>query len=203
MGVSRRHVIVAGAAFAAGALPSAAFALDGDMTIGDPAAPVQLVEFASLTCPHCAAFHAHVFPQLRSAYIDNGRIGFTLREFLTAPAPVSFAMFQLARCGGAGPRLYFDRVAELFNRQREVMTATTGAEVRDTLVRIGGEWGLAEGEVLAAIQDESAVSRVTASIDSGRALQITGTPAIALNGTLLQGNSFEGISAAVDQALAA
>jgi protein-disulfide isomerase len=206
VGVSRRHVLIAGAACAVGVAPASAFALEGDMTIGDPAAPVQLIEYASLTCSHCAAFHARVFPQLKAAYIDTDRIGFTLREYPTAPAPIAFAMFQLARCGGVGPRLYFDRVAELFNRQREVMSATTGAEVRSALVRIGGEWGLSEADIMAAMQDEAAVARITGSMESGRALEIPGTPAIVLNGALLQGPSsvtFDGLSAALNEALSA
>lgn len=205
MSISRRHVLVAGAACAVGAMPSVAFALEGDMTIGNAESPVQLIEYASLTCPHCAAFHVRIFPQLKSNYIDNNRIGFTLREYPTAPAPIAFAMFQLARCGGVGPRLYFDRVAELFNRQREVMSSTTGAEVRNVLVRIGAEWGLSEADVIAAMQDEAAVERITGSMQSGNALNIPGTPSLVLNGTLLQGasgTSYDGLSAALDAALA-
>jgi protein-disulfide isomerase len=204
VGVSRRHVLIAGAACAIAALPRNAAALEGDMTIGDPAARVQLIEYASLTCPHCAAFHAEVFPRLKAAYVDTGRIGFTLREFPTAPAPVAFAMFQLARCGGADAPLYFERVGELFQRQSAVLQTGTGAGVRAALIQIGVGWRLSEADVIACMQDEGAVARITRSIEAGQAVPIHGTPALVLNGELLSGPdsvTFAGLSAQLDQAL--
>ncbi len=56
-----------------------------DMTIGDANARVHLVEYASLTCPHCAAFHRDVWPQLKANYIDTGKLRFTFREYPTPP----------------------------------------------------------------------------------------------------------------------
>jgi protein-disulfide isomerase len=197
-------MLAAGAASLVFGVPSRALALEGDMTIGDPAAAVQLVEYASLTCSHCAAFHERTFPQLKSAYIDTRRIGFTLREDPTAPAPGAFAMFQLARCGGVGPALYFERVAELFERQRELLVTGTAASVREALFAIGAGWGLSQDEILAAMQDQAAVDRITGSIASGNAHGISGTPALVLNGALLQGPAhlaFEGLSAALNRAL--
>jgi protein-disulfide isomerase len=207
MTVSRRIVLAAGVAgVGAAVLPSYAAAIAGDMTIGDPAAAVQLVEYASLTCPHCAQFHAEVFPRLKADYIDTRRIGFTLREFPTPPAPVALAMFQLARCGGADAATYFERVGVLFLEQRAILSTGTGEGVRDALIAIGARWGLSRDQVMAAMMDQEGVTRVTATVEDGhQRFDIHGTPALVLNDRLLEGPAsltYPGLSAALNAALA-
>lgn len=201
--ISRRLVIISGAA-AGFAAPSRAATLPGDMTIGAPGARVQLVEFASLTCGHCAAFHADAFPRLKAAYIDTGRIGFTLREFPTPPAPVAFAMFQLARAGQASPETYFERVAAMFAQQREILSSGTGAGVRDALLAMGRGWGLTDAEVLAAMQDQAGVARVQAAMADGHGRGVNSTPSFVLNEQLLVvAHSYEAVAGELDRALAA
>lgn len=101
--LTRRAAILTAAAAAAGvAQPAWAQykAAPGDMNLGDPKAPVHVVEYLSLTCPHCAHFHADVFPAFKAKYIDTGRVQLTIRELLTAPAQVAAAGFLMARCNG-------------------------------------------------------------------------------------------------------
>ena len=105
-------------------LPSAANAQDADvdlslapdMSLGNPDAPVTVIEYASYTCPPCASFHQGSFKQLKSDYIDTGRINFVYRE-------VYFDKFglwagMLARCGGDTDR-YFAITEVLYEKQRE------------------------------------------------------------------------------------
>lgn len=78
------------------------------MTIGSATAPVQLVEYASAACSHCAHFHATNWATLKTNYIDTGRVRLTLSEMLTAPAAVAFGMFPTCtlrqrRCAGIFP----------------------------------------------------------------------------------------------------
>ena len=200
MKISRRLVLGAGAAALA---PSMASAVEGDMTIGDPAAAVQLVEYASLTCGHCAAFHASAFPRLKAEYIDTRRIGFTMREFPTPPAPVSFAMFQVARIG-ADPATYFERVAILFGEQHAILDTGTMAGVRDALVAIGARWGLSRDQVVAAVTDQAGSDRVTATVNDGIArFNVEATPWFVLNDQSLARGSgtYESISGALNSAL--
>jgi protein-disulfide isomerase len=91
--------------------------LDGlrEETEGSADAPETIIEYASMTCPHCAAFDLNVFPALKSRYIDTGKVRYILREFPLDP--LAAAGFMLARC--AGHDKYFDMVHVLFERQKD------------------------------------------------------------------------------------
>ena len=86
-----------------------------DLTFGSPNAPITLVEYASLTCPHCAAFHNNVLPQLRQKYIATGKVRLVLREFPLDNLAAAAAM--LGRCAGEGKA--FALFAVLYARQNE------------------------------------------------------------------------------------
>ena len=112
-------LILAGflAAVAAGTAPAVAQVrapATGDMVLGKADAPVTVIEYASMTCPHCATFHTEVLPKLKAAYIDTGKIKFIFREFPLDQLALRGAM--LARC--AGPERYFGYVDVLFRQQR-------------------------------------------------------------------------------------
>ena len=72
----------------------------GDKVLGSDSAPVTIVEYASVTCPHCATFHQKTYPALKSKYIDTGKVKLIFREFPTQPAAVATAGFMLARQAG-------------------------------------------------------------------------------------------------------
>jgi protein-disulfide isomerase len=86
----------------------------GDEVMGDEKAPVTIIEYASMTCPHCANFAINTFPQLKEKYIDTGKVRYILREFPFDP--VAAGAFMLARC--AGKDKYYPVVDLLFRTQR-------------------------------------------------------------------------------------
>ena len=97
-----------------------------DLVLGDAKAPVTIVEYASMTCPHCAHFDETTFPELKKRYIDTGKVRYVLREFPLDP--LAAAGFMLARCagvpggdgtGGKDPGKYYAMVATLFRQQNE------------------------------------------------------------------------------------
>jgi protein-disulfide isomerase len=156
---------------------------DEDMVLGAADAPVTLIEYASTTCPHCAAFHEEVWEQLKTNYIDTGRVRFVFREYPTPPAPVAVAGFQLARCGGAGDEQYFTRIGELFRQQRAMFATGTMEGVRQKLIEIGGAAGLTEQQVMDCISDEAGAERIRSTVETANSeFNITGTPAFILNG---------------------
>ena len=85
----------------------------GEMTMGPDNAPVTIVEYASMTCPHCAHFHETTLPELKKRYIDTGKVRFIFREFPFDP--VAAGAFMLARC--ADTDKYFPLIEALFNQQ--------------------------------------------------------------------------------------
>lgn len=89
-----------------------------EMAMGSEKAPVTIVEYASMTCPHCAHFQETTFPTLKKQYIDTGKVRYILREFPLDP--VAAAGFMLARCSGdTDSGKYFAIVDTLFRQQRD------------------------------------------------------------------------------------
>src|SRR6516225_3608936 len=87
----------------------------GDAWLGSPDAKCTIIEYASMTCSHCAAFHRDTWPKLKSTYIDTGKVHFTLREFPLDP--LAAAGFMLARC--AGDEKYYAMIDLLFDKQND------------------------------------------------------------------------------------
>lgn len=88
----------------------------GDKMLGKADAPVTIVEYASITCPHCATFHIETYPTLKKDYIDTGKVKLIFREFPTQPAKVAISGFMLARCAGDN---YFPFINALFEQQMQ------------------------------------------------------------------------------------
>jgi len=87
-----------------------------DMWLGDDKAPVSVVEYASMTCPHCAHFNANTFPQFKKQFIDTGKVRYTMREFPLDP--LAAAAFMLARCAGEKDKdKYYAMIDTLFRKQ--------------------------------------------------------------------------------------
>ncbi len=175
-----------------------------DMVLGPADAPVTVIEYASTTCSHCAAFHEEAWARLKENYIDNGRIRFVLREYPTAPAPVAVAGFQLARCGGASAEQYYTRVGELFRQQAAIFATGTMEGIRQKFVEIGGAAGLNEEQVMQCIADEAGAERIRATVETANSeFNITGTPTFIINGVKLEtAPTYENVAAAIDAALA-
>jgi protein-disulfide isomerase len=170
---STAAIAIAGCSKDAGAGPAA-----GDMSLGDPNAPVKLVEYASLTCSHCARFNAEVFPELKKKYIDTGKVHYTLREFLTPPQELAAAGFLLARC--AGEDKYFQVVDAVFRSQGE--WASTG-DVRGSLLRIAQSVGMSEAQFNQCISDEKALTELNKRMESAiKQQKISATPTFVING---------------------
>jgi len=176
-----------------------------DVVLGAENAPVTMIEYASSTCSHCAEFHETVWEQLKTTYIDTGKVRFVFREFPTAPAPVAVAGFQLARCGGASNEQYFTRLGELFRQQRAIFATGSMEGIRRKFVEIGAAAGLSEEQVVQCISDEAGGERARRIMEGAEAFNVTGTPTIIINGQKIEDPSvatWEGLSRILDAELA-
>lgn len=190
--LTRRAVVTAGAALTGALLTRKAWAIQPDaMALGSPDAPIRLTEYASATCPYCAHFHEINWMDLKTNYVDRGLVHFTMREMLTPPPAVALGMFQTARSGDADAPEYFRRLAILFERQRAILGTGTMAGVRDALVALGSEWGLAADQVMSSLTDQTAVERIERSIAEAHQRGVTGTPAFFIDNERIEGQLFQ------------
>ena len=172
---------------ASGALtPAETAALDGpqalpDIVQGRPDAPATIVEYASLTCSHCAAFHKDVWPALKARYIDTGKAKFVLREFPLDG--LSLAAFMLARCAGPEKR---DAVADrLFDRQADW---AFGDKPLDRLKAEAVAAGMKEADVAACLGNQKLFDAVKAERETAaKKLGVNSTPTFFVAGQRLSG----------------
>lgn len=162
-----------------------------DMVLGSRSAPVTVVEYASVTCPHCAHWHEDVFPEFRRRFIDTGRVRFVFREMPTAPAPVAVGGFILARC--AGPDRYFDVIADLMQSQQAVIAAPYAQ-----LAAIGARHGVDAAAFEACINDEAAFEAMNTRVEAALAAGVTSTPSFFVDGRAVpSGETLAALEAAI------
>ena len=152
-------------------------AASGDMTLGDPNAKVKMVEYASVTCSHCAAFNNDVFPAFKAKYIDTGKVHYTFRELLTPPEPTAAAGFLVARC--AGKDKYFNVVDALFKNQQDIVV---GGDPRGSLLRVAQSAGMTEPQFNACVEDSAALEALGKRVEQANAAGVSSTPTFFING---------------------
>ena len=164
-----------------------------DMVLGQADARVTVVEYASASCPHCAAFHTSHFGALKAAYIDKGRIRFVLREFPHNDAALAAVM--VARC--APREQYFDYVHQFFVTQREWLK-----EPREGLWRIAQSFGMGQDVFERCLANQELAGAIHAGRALARAKGVSDTPTFFIDGELYRGEkTYEGLSAEIDRRL--
>ncbi|WP_212522977.1 DsbA family protein [Actibacterium sp. MT2.3-13A] len=169
------------------------------MSIGNPDAKVELVEYASYTCSHCKNFHDNVYRQLKTDYIDTGKLHFVYREVYWD----RYALWAglVARCGGESR--FFGIVDMIFDKQREWAGAKQPAQVVEQLRTIGRAAGLSNDELDACLQDgDMAQSLVAWSDTESKAANVEGTPTLYINGEKYPNMSYKDLKAILDEKLA-
>lgn len=197
-----RRAAITGAALAAMALSACAGdkpggPAEGDMALGAAeGAKVTVVEYASVTCGHCAAWQAQVWPEFKTKYIDTKQVRYVFREFPTDPVPIAAAGFLVARC--AGPDKYFDVIHEIMASQPEIFG---GTPPRTVLLRIAQAAGLTEAQFETCVTDEAAAKALDARVKAGIAAGVDGTPYFLINGTKATDITLAGLSEKIDAEL--
>jgi protein-disulfide isomerase len=151
-----------------------------DIPMGSETAPVTIIEYASMTCPHCADFEVRTFPKLKEKYIDTGKVRFIMREFPLDRTAA--AAFMLARC--AGTDKYYPLIETLFQQQQKWA-------VRDPvppLLAIAKQAGLTEESFKSCISDTALLNKVQQTRDRGaNKFKVEATPTFYINGEKFSG----------------
>jgi protein-disulfide isomerase len=154
-----------------------------DMVMGDAKAPVTIVEYASMTCPHCAHFDEVIFPELKKRYIDTGKVRFIFREFPLDNLAAAASM--LARCAGeSDPSRYFALVDTLFRQQNQWAVQ----QPIPPLKAIAKQAGFTEDSFNACLANQ----KILDSIESVRqraidTFKVHSTPTFFVNGKTVEG----------------
>ncbi|MAP93949.1 MAG: disulfide bond formation protein DsbA [Ponticaulis sp.] len=172
----------------------------GDVFLGDADAPVTIIEYASITCSHCKAFHEEIFPSIQDR-IDSGEVKFIFRDFPTPPVDIALAGFAIARCSGEDT--YFDVVDDFFTNQTNMIQAARTGTVENFLKTVAARHGVDEAEYQACTRDDVLYDSMLDIVDGGQTMGVTGTPTFFLNGTKMgrEAQDPAGLNAAIDAAL--
>ena len=204
MRLNRRNLMAGAGAFAGlGLAGASALALDieelnkapelGEMALGPADAKVTVIEYASATCPHCAAFHKDTFGKLKTEYIDTNKIRFVFREFPLNDA--AMAAFMIAR---AAPKEAYFPLIDIYFTTLE----TWAASPAEGLFNIARQAGFTREKFDATLKDEALAKKILAIKDVGAEFGVQGTPTFFINGELFDGErTIEAFRAKIDPLL--
>nr|WP_017959317.1 DsbA family protein [Rhizobium leguminosarum] len=161
-----------------------------EMALGKADAPVKIVEYMSMTCPHCAHFHNTVFDTIKQKYVDSGKVQFIIREFPFDPRAA--AAFMLARCNSSNPEQlstpehYFPMVSMLFKQQQVWAAADDG---RAALLQMSKLAGFTEDSFTKCLTNQKLLDEVNATRERGsKDFGVNATPTFLINGKRYSGD---------------
>jgi protein-disulfide isomerase len=167
-----------------------------EMSVGRADAKVTIVEYMSMTCPHCARFHNETYDAIKAKYVDSGQVRFVVREFPFDPRAA--AAFMLARCAPEGQ--YFPMISMLFKQQEQWAAAQNG---RDALLQMSKLAGFTQESFEACLTNQKLLDDVQATMQKGdKDFGVKATPTFFVNGKKYSGEmSVDTMSALIDSML--
>jgi protein-disulfide isomerase len=166
----------------------------GERMLGKPNAPVTIIEYVSLTCPHCANFQKHLFPRVKKEFIDTGKVSYIVREFPIGHTSGTAAIVN--RC--APESKYFLLLNQFLTRQPEWVSQ----EVRpEAIYSIAKSSGMSRETFDKCLSNQTIIDGLTEVKQRGRQFGVIGTPTFFINGRKAQGEvTFDEIKALIEQA---
>ncbi|RBW53226.1 DsbA family protein [Ruegeria sp. A3M17] len=169
-----------------------------EMTLGAEDAPVEIIEYASYTCPHCANFHTGAYKQLKKDFIDTGKVKFIYREVYFDRYGLWASM--VARCGG--PEKFFGISDLIYEGQSEWTKAGGPAEIVDELRKIGRLAGIDNDQLEACLQDGTRAQTLVAWYQENAERDgIQATPSFIVNGNPVENQSYDGFKKLIEDEL--
>ncbi len=172
-----------------------------DMTMGNPKAPITVVEYASAACPHCAAWNKDNWPTFRNKYVATGKVRYVFRELLTSPAEYALAGFLIGRCAVAQSRTpqssanYFAVVDAFFKNQPAYFTTGDMAPIEAQVAKVTG---LSTMKQLDCVTDQKQIDAFYKTMNThAEADKIHSTPTFIVNGKMVDGHDIKDIETAI------
>lgn len=167
---------------------------EGDMLLGPDTAKVVMVEYASASCPHCAAFNNDVFVKLKPEYIDTGKMKFVFREF--PHNDQAMAAFMVARCS---PKEKYFPLIDIFFKTQEKWVPDAFAQLKE----IAKQTGMAETDFEACLKNEKVAKGIwDVRTKADQKYGVAGIPTIFINGKLYDGErTYDAVKKAIDPLL--
>lgn len=192
---------------------------EGGMLMGNPQAKVKVVEFSSMSCPHCAEFSRDDEPKLVDQYVKNGNVSFELRNFVRDPLDMTASL--IARCGGATPQFFaltkgifadqksfFDRIQAVPEAQLTALQSLPPGQQFTKWAELTGlqAWaaqrGLPSAKTSQCLTNQAEIERLTQMVsDASTSYEISGTPTFLVNGEVVQPQSGQSNWQAVEGAI--
>lgn len=168
----------------------------GEKWQGRESAPVTVIEYISLTCPHCRAFHTQTYPRFKKAYIDTGKVRYIVREFPIGRSAGNASI--VTRCGKK------DRTFQLIGLFLKNQKQWVSQEVRpEAIFSVAKRAGLTRDEFNSCMKDQQLIDGLNWVKNRGRQLGVSGTPTFFINGEKVRKPlSFEELKAQIDPHLA-
>ena len=170
-----------------------------EMSKGNDDAPVVFVEYASLTCPACAAFHSNVYPQLNKEYIETGKVKFIHREIYFDKAGLWAAL--TARCSNVVNR-YFGMLELLYSEQAKWSRYESSNKIVDSLLKISAKSGIEKAKAISCLEDQEKaldlVNEFRIYVDKDA---IESTPTFIINGKKYTNRSYDELKKIIDKEL--
>ena len=185
--------------FAYAADPSKVESKYMEMSKGNDDAPVVFVEYASLTCPACAAFHSNVYPKLNEEYIETGKVKFIHREIYFDKAGLWAAL--TARCTN-GVNRYFGMLDLLYSEQPNWSRYESNDKIVDSLLKISAKSGIEKAKAISCLEDqEKALDLVNEFQIYVNKDAIESTPTFIINGKKYANRSYDELKKLIDKEL--
>jgi len=161
------------------------FGEESDIVLGDLEAPVSIVEYASVTCGHCAQFHVFTFPFLEEEYINAGLVRYTMRPLPTPPTNMARLGFMVARC--VPESRYYNFIDALMRTQPQwAFDSNPDARTR-ALAQLAAQAGLSQSAFDACRLDQAGLDRINAAAEASAGVGVRSTPTFFVNGEMVEG----------------
>lgn len=164
-----------------------------DRVLGRADAPVTVIEYASFTCNHCAAWTNDILPQFKARYIDTGKVRLVFRDMPTPPAQIAAVAAGIGRC--AAPGRFFDVAHSLMSGQAAAFEKGDATSWFAAAIAASGR---TQDQIETCLKDPATTRALQAEVDGAVAAGVSGTPSFFVNGKRVADPSLESLSAAIE-----